>query len=85
MSSSSVRLAFLALFISVAACTAEPTIFVVRHAEKAQGGDEKDPDLSGNGRARAELIAEVLKDAGITAIYRDRTQSDPAKAAPIAR
>ena len=85
VSSSSLRLAFLALFISVAVCNAEPTIFVVRHAEKAQGGDEKDPDLSDKGRARAELIAQVLKDAGITAIYATELKRTQQTAAPLAR
>ena len=86
-SSSSVRLAiaFLALFVSCAACAAEPTIFVVRHAEKAQGGDEKDPGLSEAGRARAESIAKVLKDAGITAIYATELKRTQQTAEPLAR
>jgi len=52
------------LLVSTAA--AQSTIFIVRHAEKT-GGD--DPELSEAGRARAESLATVLKDAGITAIY----------------
>ena len=87
MSSSSLRLpfAFLALFISITASSAEPTIFVVRHAEKAQGGNEKDPDLSETGRARAESIARVLKDAGITAIYATELKRTQQTAEPLAR
>jgi phosphohistidine phosphatase SixA len=86
-SSSSVRLAiaFLALFITIAAGAAEPTVFVVRHAEKAKGGDEKDPDLSDAGRARAESIARVLKDAGITAIYATEFKRTQQTAEPLAR
>jgi phosphohistidine phosphatase SixA len=85
--SSSVRsaIAFLALFNSFTLCGAEPTIFVVRHAEKAQGGDEKDPDLSDAGRARAESIAKVLKDARITAIYATEFKRTQQTAAPLAR
>ena len=67
------------------ACSAEPTIFVVRHAEKAQGGNEKDPDLSEAGRARADSIAGVLKDAGITAIYATELKRTQQTAEPLAR
>jgi phosphohistidine phosphatase SixA len=84
-SSRSLACAFLAVFISIMACSAEPTIFVVRHAEKAQGGNEKDPDLSEAGRARADSIAGVLKDAGITAIYATELKRTQQTAEPLAR
>ena len=57
----------------------------MRHAEKAQGGDEKDPDLSEAGRARAESIAMVLKDAGITAIYATELKRTQQTAQPLAQ
>ena len=84
-SSVSATIAFLALLVSVAASAAEPAIFVVRHAEKAQGSDDKDPDLSSAGRARAESIAKVLKDAGITAIYATELKRTQQTAEPLAR
>ena len=52
---------------------AQSAVFVVRHAERADAGMAQaagaDPDLSAVGRARAEALATVLKDARITAIY----------------
>jgi broad specificity phosphatase PhoE len=81
---------FLCLVAALCLCGsagAEPTIFVVRHAEKAQpaGGDAKDPELSAAGRVRAESLALTLKDAGITAIYASEFKRTQQTAAPIAR
>ena len=45
----------------------------------------KDPDLSDAGRARAESLANVLKDAGITAIYATELKRTQQTAAPLAR
>lgn len=64
---------------------AEPTVFLVRHAEKAQGGDTKDPDLSEAGRARAETLAAVVKDVGITAIFATEYKRTQQTAEPLAR
>lgn len=41
--------------------------FLVRHAEKANGGS--DPDLSAAGMERAERLAEILSKVDLTAIY----------------
>ena len=41
-------------------------VFVVRHAEKVS--DAQDTPLSDAGRARAECLAQTLKDANITAV-----------------
>ena len=63
--------ALLLLTLAVPAA-AQQTIFIVRHAERADGGAgvsptmDADPDLSEAGRARAASLATVLKDAGIT-------------------
>src|SRR5436190_22872808 len=69
----------------LATVAAEPTIFIVRHAEKASGGDAKDPLLSEAGRARAESLATTLKDAGITAIYATEFKRTQLTAEPVAR
>lgn len=60
-----------ALSIAPLPVTAEPTIFLARHAEKsdAPGGDPKNPDLSPAGRTRAESLGRMLKDAGVVAIF----------------
>lgn len=42
------------------------TFFLVRHAEKESGNN---PDLTIQGKARALKLRDILKDAGITAIY----------------
>lgn len=55
-----------------AALTPAPamTLILVRHAEKKIVPPEnKDPDLSPAGAARAEELARMFGDAGITAIY----------------
>jgi broad specificity phosphatase PhoE len=63
--------------------TAQSTIFIVRHAEKADA--TKDPDLSEAGRARAEALAKTLKDANITAIYATEFKRTQQTAAPLAK
>ncbi|WP_229411241.1 MULTISPECIES: histidine phosphatase family protein [unclassified Massilia] len=62
---------------------AEPaTIYLVRHAEKMAGG--KDPDLTPQGRLRAQHIAAILRRAGITAIFSTPTARTRQTAAPLA-
>ena len=62
---------FTALLLAFAHfATAEPTIFLARHAEKADAAaDPKNPDLSAAGRTRAEALGRMLKDAGVVAIF----------------
>lgn len=45
------------------------TVIFVRHAEKKIEPSNPNPDLSDAGRARAQELVRVLKDAGVTAIY----------------
>ena len=80
------RLVALLLFslLFVSAAIAQSTIFLVRHAEKAQGGGD-DPDLSDAGHARAESLATVLKDAAISAIYTSEVKRTRQTAAPLAK
>jgi broad specificity phosphatase PhoE len=63
---------------------AGPTIFFVRHAEKASTGGD-DMDLSEIGRARAESLATALKDAEISAIYTTEFKRTRQTAAPLAK
>jgi len=71
----------LSAFLSTA--MAQSTIFIVRHAEKADA--TKDPNLSEAGRARAEALAKTLKDANITAIYATEFERTQQTAAPLAK
>ena len=79
------RLGFYFLLLSafLSAATAQSTIFIVRHAEKADA--TKDPDLSEAGRARAEALVKTLRDANITAIYATEFKRTQQTAAPLAK
>ena len=72
---------FAGALLSVA--PAQPIIFVVRHAEKADA--TKDPDLSEPGRSRAEALAKVLSDANVAAIYVTEFKRTQQTAAPLAK
>ena len=71
--------------------TAQHTVFLVRHAERANttpGASPKmadDPNLSEAGRARARSLAAALKDANITAIYATEFKRTQQTAAPLAK
>src|SRR5207302_2786312 len=71
------------LFVSVPIVSAQPVVVFVRHAEKAANGGN-DPDLSSAGRARAEALARILKDSGITAIFSTEFKRAQETAAPTA-
>ncbi|MEP6685335.1 MAG: histidine phosphatase family protein [Verrucomicrobiota bacterium] len=68
-----------------------PTIFIVRHAERADAASgspatmPSDPDLSEAGRVRAESLGSALKDAAITAIYVTEYKRTQQTAAPLAK
>jgi phosphohistidine phosphatase SixA len=65
---------------------AQSTVFVVRHAERADAGKPvTDPDLSPAGDARAEALASALQDAGITAIFVTQLKRTEQTAAPLAK
>jgi broad specificity phosphatase PhoE len=78
--------------VGVAAqAAAQNTVFVVRHAERADAGTSAspmmatDPDLSDIGRARAESLAAALRDAGITAIFTTEYKRTRQTAEPLAK
>jgi len=79
--------AILALLMSAPAA-AQQTVFLVRHAERADmekgAPPSDDPDLSNTGRARAESLATLLKDADITAIFITKYKRTRQTAAPLA-
>jgi len=79
----------LALILSISlllltGTNAAPVVFIVRHAEKARTGD-KDPDLSLEGRKRADALAHILKDSQITAIFVTEFKRTQKTAAPTAK
>lgn len=79
------------LLALTAPATAQQVVFVVRHAERAdtvQGGAPMmatDPDLSAAGKARAESLAMMLKDARIGAIYTTQYKRTKQTAEPLAK
>jgi len=83
---SAVRLLALA-----APAAAQQVIFVVRHAERADTSDGSapmmatDPDLSPAGKARAESLATMLKDARVASIYTTQYKRTKQTAEPLAK
>ncbi|MEZ4422024.1 MAG: histidine phosphatase family protein [Gemmatimonadota bacterium] len=64
---------------------ASTTVFVVRHAEKIHpDSNGVEVPLSAEGAARAEALAHVLADAGVTAVYSTATTRTRATAGPLA-
>lgn len=62
-----------------------PTVFfLLRHAEK-DTTIKQDPPLTEKGKARAELLAGQLAEAGITAIFASDYERTRATAAPLAK
>jgi len=79
----------LALILSIpllwaVAADAAPVIFIVRHAEKSNTTD-KDPDLSPEGKKRADALAHILKDSAITSVLVTEFKRTQETAAPTAR
>jgi broad specificity phosphatase PhoE len=72
------------LLLLVTGAKAAPVVFIVRHAEKASAGG-KDPELSVEGRKRADALANILKDSQIKVVFVTEFKRTQETAAPIAR
>jgi broad specificity phosphatase PhoE len=66
-----------------AAAAAQPSIVLVRHAERQSG--EGDDSLSEAGRHRADRLATILRDAGITHIFVSDLRRTLETAQPLAK
>lgn len=83
--------AFALAFVFSATAAAQGTVFLVRHAERADAGKapppgtKADPSLSATGRARAAALADMLKDAAISAIFVTEYKRTQETAAPLAK
>ena len=79
--------ATLLLLIAAPLAAQEPApatvIYLVRHAEKVSDGSQ-DPPLSEAGQRRAQTVARMFADAGITAVHTTPTERTRATAAPLA-
>ena len=74
---------FLIALVDVAG--GQQTILLVRHAEKATDANEPGIPLSEAGTARAARLAEMLKSAGVTAVYATDTVRARKTAEPLAK
>ena len=71
------------LLLAPTAASAQQSIILVRHAEREPG--DGDVRLSEAGRQRAERLATILKDAGITHIFVSDRRRTLETAQPLAR
>ena len=81
----------LLVLLTAANAAAQSTVFVVRHAERADAGTAAakmtgaDPDLSAAGHTRAASLAAALKDARLTAIFTSEYKRTHQTAEPLAK
>ena len=74
----------LLLFPGAAAAESEAfTVFITRHAEKAN--TSRDAELSNAGRLRAAYLARLLKDAGVEYVHSTNFKRTKATASPTAK
>ena len=79
-----VRLGLL-LFAAALPALSQEAVFVIRHAEKQSESNDPPTPLSEAGTARAQRLAQMLKDAGVTAILSTDTVRTRSTAEPLAR
>lgn len=65
-----------------AAAIEQKLVFIIRHLQKAEGDD---PSLTPQGAAAAQMLADMLEDKGITAIFATKTRRAMETAAPLAK
>ena len=70
-----------ALLFVTGAATAQKAVFVVRHAEKVSNEDER---LTEAGKSRAQRLARLLGDAGISSVFSTDTERSLGTARPLA-
>lgn len=86
MRSNTVRLSiifWLLVLLAPNPAVSQVTVIFTRHAEKA-AAQPKDPALSDAGQKRAQLLASMFADAGVTAIFVTEYQRTQQTAAPLA-
>jgi broad specificity phosphatase PhoE len=66
------------------ACARDTTVILVRHAEREAGAGQ-DPALTPAGQQRAEALVDVVRGAGVSAIYVTSFQRTRQTAAPTAQ
>lgn len=82
MKNGRLALALLIAFLAPALpAIAQKAVIVVRHGEKFSDTDER---LTEAGQARAQLLAKMLKDSGITAIFSTDTDRTRGTVQPLA-
>jgi len=69
--------------LALSSSFSQSTVFIVRHAEKAD--HSKDAELSEAGRARAEVLANILRDSKISFVYTTQFKRTQQTAAPLAK
>lgn len=77
-----------AVMLCATAAAAQPTVIVVRHAERSDtgaGGMAVDPDLSAAGHARAQQLATILRDVPLTAVFATELRRTRQTAEPTAK
>ena len=79
-------LSILLMLVAVGSCkpaASEPTtVFIIRHAEKADNSD--DPPLAPAGMERAQALVRVAGDAGVKAIYSSQFKRNLDTVRPLA-
>jgi phosphohistidine phosphatase SixA len=72
------------VFLTAHVADAQQAIFLVRHAKDVRSTDVVDRPLTEAGHGRAMLLASLLKDAGIGAIFTSSLQRTIKTAEPLA-